>query len=190
MTYTLTPYITAQNFYVNALTKQGIKLLALALCLLATACTPQFDWRSSKLSSHGDRYTITFPGKSVSAEKNVTLAGKSYPLMLSAVQVDSAQFALGSVPASNANEAQMIANALAEAFSNNLKMTGTQTKRSPVTLARSSGAFDISYPIGERYAQARFIWTEHAAYELLVVGKGQDLTLETVETFIRSMQFE
>ena len=110
--------------------------------------------------------------------------------MLSAVQVDSAQFAFGSVPASNAKEAQTIANALAEAFSNNLKMTGTQTKRSPVTLARSSGAFDISYPIGERYAQARFIWTEHAAYELLVVGKAQDLTLETAETFIRSMQFE
>jgi hypothetical protein len=162
----------------------------LSFSLFSSACTPHFDWRSSKLNSHGDQYTITFPGKSLNAEKLVTLAGHPYPLMLSAVQVDSAQFALGSIPASNAAQAKMIANALADAFSFNLQLT-TPPQRSTVLLAKNSEGFDITYPvIDERYAQARFMWTEHAAYELLVIGKTKDVTIEVADTFIRSMQFE
>lgn len=156
-----------------------------------TGCTPNFDWRTTRSSSHGDQYVITFPGKSLSAEKSVDLTGQALPLKLSAVQVDSAQFALGSVPATNADQARFVAQALASAFSTNLKLNADQTKTNPVVLKKSSGAFDVSYPvIGERYAKARFIWTEHAAYELLVIGKTKDVTEEVADTFIRSMQFE
>jgi hypothetical protein len=164
--------------------------IMLFLSISVAACTPNFDWRTSRLSSHGDQYVITFPGKSLSAEKTVTLAGHSYPLLLSAVQVDSAQFALGSVPARDAVQAQYAAEALAMAFAANLKADANQTKRTTVKLAKSSGAFDVMYPLGERYAQARFIWTDHAAYELLTIGKTRDLTAEVADMFIRSMQFE
>ncbi len=157
---------------------------------LLIACSPNFDWRSSKRSSHGDTYVITFPGKAVSVEKTVIMAGEPHRLMLSAVQVDSAQFALGSVPAKSEAQAKAIAQALAESFTSNLKITPALSNRSNVVLARSKGAFDVAYPAADRYAQARFIWTEHAAYELLVVGKAQDITPEIADTFIRSMQFE
>jgi hypothetical protein len=165
----------------------GVMLLASVFLL---ACSPQFDWRSSKLSSHGDRYTLTFPGKPLSAERKVNLAGASFSLMLTAVQVDSAQFALGSVPAASPAQAQVLAQALAQAFEANLKLSSAQTKMTTVALARSSGAFDVAYPVGERYATGRFIWTQNAAYELLAVGSAKDLSAETAETFIRSMQFE
>jgi hypothetical protein len=153
-------------------------------------CSPTFDWRSSRITSYGDQYVLTFPGKALSAQKSVILAGETRTLTLSAVQVDSAQFALGSVQSSSAAQAQAIAIALADAFTSNLKISNAQTSRSAVSVARSSGAFDVKYPAGERFAQARFIWTEHAAYELLAVGKAQDLSAEVADTFIRSMQFE
>jgi hypothetical protein len=165
--------------------------LLLGLSILITACTPNLDWRTTRSNNLGDPYVITFPGKSLSAEKPVNLAGKNRTLVLSAVQVDSAQFALGSVPASDANQAKLIATALADAFSANLALNSIQTQSNPVLLKKSIGAFDVTYPVmGERYAKARFIWTEHAAYELLVIGQRQDVTEESADTFIRSMQFE
>jgi hypothetical protein len=165
--------------------------ILLCVSILTVACTPSFDWRTTRSSNHGDQYVITFPGKSLSAEKSVNLAGQPLPLMLSAVQVDSAQFALGIVPVSNTNQAQAIAAALADAFAANLKLNPAQTKTTAVLLKKSTGGFDVVYPvIGERYAKARFIWTEHAVYELLVIGKTEDLTEEIADTFIRSMQFE
>jgi hypothetical protein len=165
-------------------------LLAVCLSVFTVACTPTFDWRSTRLSSYGDRYVLTFPGKTVSAQKSIALAGEQRALTLTAVQIDGAQFAFGSVPASSAAQAQTIAEELAQAFTNNLKVNPAQTKRSPVALPRSQGGFEVSYPSGERFAQARFIWTEHAAYELLVVDSAKVVSTETAETFIRSMQFE
>ncbi len=162
-------------------------VLGLALC----ACTPTLDWRTTPLSSHGDRYTLTFPGKALSAQKNVLLAGESHTLTLHAVQADTAQFALGHIRAKDAAHAQAIAQALAQAFAANMGVEPVELKRTPVNVLKSAGAFDVTYPTqANRYAQARFIWTATAAYELLSVGKPQDLSAENADTFIRSMTFE
>ncbi len=152
-----------------------------------TACSPAFDWRSQSYSNHGDRYTVVFPGKALSAKKTVLLNAESLPLTLNGVQVQSAQFVLGTVPARNAAHAQALAQALAQAFAGNLKVQGTV---GPLTLSKTLGAFDVRYPTNERYAQARFIWTDQAAYELLVLGLTADLPPEEADTFIRSIKFD
>jgi hypothetical protein len=171
----------------NALRWSAVMVLLLS-CL---ACTPEFDWRSSRISHQGDQFTLTFPGKALSAQKTVVLAGQSEVLQLSAVQIGRVQFALGSVPAKSAAHAQVLASALAMGFAANLQLNEEQTKRTAVTLARSSGAFDVTYPATrERTAQARFVWTQHAAYELLVIGPANELPPEVADTFIRSMKFE
>jgi hypothetical protein len=152
------------------------------------ACTPTLDWRTIALSSHGQRYSVTFPGKALSAQKTVLLANEPHSLTLHAVQSDSAQFALGHLAAKDAEQAQALANALAHAFANNM---GGEFKRVTVTVPKTMGAFDVSYPsTASRYAQARFLWTASAAYELLALGKPQDLNSETADTFIRSLRFE
>jgi hypothetical protein len=163
----------------------------MALLLSCLACTPEFDWRSSRISHQGDQFTLTFPGKALSAQKTVVLAGQSHVLQLSAVQIGRVQFALGSLPAKDATQAQQLALALAKGFAANLQLNEDQTKRNNVKLTNSSGAFDVTYPATrERTAQARFIWTPQAAYELLVIGPANELPPEVAETFIRSMKFE
>ncbi len=167
--------------------KLRANLLATAV-VYASACTPTLDWRTTPLSSHGDRYTVTFPGKALSAQKSVTLSGAAHTLTLHAVQANTAQFALGNVPAKDAAQAQDLARALAQAFASNM---GGELKQTPVVLAKTMGAFDVTYPAqANRYAQARFIWTATGAYELLSVGQPSDLTSETADTFLRSIRFE
>jgi hypothetical protein len=172
----------------NQLPKKLRTALLAAAAVCTIACTPTLDWRTTPLSSHGDRYTVTFPGKALSAQKSVTLSGAAHTLTLHAVQADTAQFALGNVPAKDAAQAQDLARALAQAFASNM---GGELKQTPVAVAKALGAFDVSYPTqANRYAQARFVWTATAAYELLTVGKPSDLTPETADTFIRSIRFE
>jgi hypothetical protein len=162
--------------------------ILLAFAVLASACTPTLDWRTTTLQSHGSRYTVTFPGKALSAQKTVTLVGAAHTLTLHAVQAETAQFALGDVAAKDAVQAQALAKALAQAFAANI---GGELKQTPVTVAKTLGAFDVTYPAqSNRYAQARFVWTHTAAYELLAIGKPADLTPETADTFIRSIRFE
>lgn len=164
---------------------QSVLLIIVSMLL---ACTPTLDWRSSALNSHGDRYTLTFPGKHLSAQKTVTLNGASQVLTLHAVQAGDAQFALGHVAAADASQAQVLAQALAAAFAANL---GVEVKRTVVSVGKTVGAFDVFYPATpKRYAQARFIWTPTAAYELIAVGSPSDLTPESADTFIRSLRFE
>jgi phenylpyruvate tautomerase PptA (4-oxalocrotonate tautomerase family) len=170
----------------------------MGLCL--SACTPRFDWRSSAIKLHGERIAITFPGKSLSASKTVTLNGQPQPLTLHAVQVDSAQFALGGVPATDAAQAQQLARALAAAFASNLNAAPNVTV---IQLSNTAGAFDVKYrfqatdtstqqtrPAPQRYAQARYFWTPRGAYELLAVGNADELNPETADTFIRSATVE
>jgi hypothetical protein len=164
-----------------------IRLILIFIFCSLTACSPRFDWRSSRHANHGDTYHLTFPGKALVAQKTVLLNRESHVLTLNGVQVDSAQFVLGSVPAQNAAQAQALAQALATAFETNLASKGGQT---PLILNKTLGAFDALYPSTGRYAQARFMWTATAAYELLVVGKASDIPPETADTFIRSMKFE
>ena len=162
--------------------------LVLISLIFINACTPTLDWRTTNLTSHGERYGLTFPGKALSAQKSVVLLEAPRDLTLHAVQADTAQFALGHLAAKDATEAQALANALAQAFANNM---GGELKRVTVNVAKTIGAFDVSYPgTSNRYAQARFLWTASAAYELLALGKPQDLSAETADTFIRSLRFE
>jgi hypothetical protein len=167
----------------------GLLLLA---AVLACACTPTFDWRTQRFNAHGDQFSVTFPGKALSAQKNVLLNQETSLLTLYGVQAASAQFVLGQVPARNAAHAQALAQGLAQAFSSNLGAAGVQQT---VSLAKTQGAFELRYALPQRQAHARFIWTANAAYELLVIGPAGDLasaevTPDIVETFTRSLQFE
>jgi hypothetical protein len=162
-------------------------LILFVAMLFNGACTPTFDWRTQRYNTHGDQYSITLPGKALAAQKTVLLNTEPTLLSLNGVQVDGAQFVLGHVPARDTAHAQALAQALAQAFSQNLGTAGAQQT---IVLAKTNGAFDVRFPTRSRFAQARFIWTSHAAYELLVVGTSADLTPEVADNFTRSIQFE
>jgi hypothetical protein len=186
--FKLIPIVTQTSQYKakhRLLLIRSLFFLCLLLCLYA--CSPTFDWRSTRFNTHGDAYTLTFPGKALTAQRTVTLNKESHLLTLNGVQVDSVQFVLGHVPAKNPAIAKELATALAQAFDQNLALKGTAVA---LKLAPTIEGFDVNYPKGQRFAQARFFWTEHAAYEILVVGNTQDLPPEVADTFIRSIKFE
>jgi hypothetical protein len=155
--------------------------------LISCACSPTYDWRTQRYNTHGDQYSLTFPGKALTAQKTVTLNSEQTLLTLNGVQVDRTQFVLGHVPARDTAHAQALAQALSQAFAQNLGTAGAQQT---IALAKTSGAFDVRFPTGTRFAQARFIWTARAAYELLVIAPSADLPLEVADNFTRSIQFE
>ncbi len=187
---------------VSSLMRPVLHCVTGLLVTLLVACTPTLDWRTNTINSQAARITVLFPGKISQAQKTVTFplpdATASLPgltarplthiLTLHAAQADSAQFALGTIATQDAQQAQHIASALALAFASHM---GGELKRVPVTVPLALGAFDVTYPASaNRYAQARFIWRQHAAYELLTVGHPNDLNPETAAMFIDSLRFE
>ncbi len=191
-------YTSVMLYFTNfRLSSRLILTLCRSLTFLSlTACSPQFDWRTSHASTHHDTYRLEYPGKPLAAQRIVVLAGHSVQLTLQGVQTEGAQFAFGHVPANSPEQAKLFAQALAESFVANLNKNASQT--TPVTFKPTKvnlamGAIDYQIEANSkntRYAHARFIWTKNAAYELLTVGEASALPPEAAEQFIRSMQFE
>lgn len=181
-------------------------LISFITAMALAACSPPFDWRSSKSQSYGDTYVLEYPGKPLAAKRNVVLSGNTVELTLQGAQTQGAQFALGHAPATDARHAQLLAQALAESFASNVlknsasraptsslaanALTATHPVFTPVQIPNTLGAFDFNVNHAGRLAQARFIWTAHGAYELLAVGDAQALPTEVAEQFIRSIRFE
>ena len=193
--------MTRTNAFYKCVPKQVGQFFCLLIAgmmatLGLTACTPAFDWRSQKASTHGDNYRLEYPGKPLSAQRTVILAEQSVTLTLSGVQAQEAQFALGHVPAKDALQAKIFAQALAQSFISNLhKQSNANPTPSPpalktIALANALGAFELQTTVGGTFAVARFVWTSHAAYELLAVGEAGKLPIEVAEQFVRSFQFE
>ncbi len=167
------------------------RIILVCLCLLQSSCSPVFNWRTTPFLTHGDRYNILFPGIPVNAQKTLKIAGQQGILTLIAVQKDTAQWALGHIPAANESVARVIAESLSDSFSSKISSSASRkTLKIPNTL----GAFEVSYaPFfikNKPYiAIARFIWTKNAAYQVLAIGQADDLPLDIANMFISSMQF-
>ena len=165
-----------------------LALFAFLLSVQLIACTPSHDWRVLRLAPQNQALTLEFPAKPQFAQRSQQLAGQAVAFQLSATQVGAAQYALGSAPATDAANAQALAQAMAAGFANNLKLAPAVPKA--VVLTQALGAIDVDYSSAQRSARARFIWTAGAAYQLIVLGPVADAPSETAEQFIRSLRFE
>jgi hypothetical protein len=179
----------------NRLKKASIFLLS---TILLISCSPTFDWRTIRFDNKY-AHTATFPGKPSTAIKSVSLLGENHDLTLVGVQISSAQWVVGKISANNAVKAQQLAEQLASDFSQKMLVKHQQKPlKTMLNIKNTLGAFDINYSRKSDnisvenatvYARARVIWTASAAYELLVIGEPDDLTIDIADTFIRSVKF-
>ena len=165
------------------------KSLLFALCASSLlACSPTYDWRTVRLTPQDQGLSVEFPAKPSYAQKQITLNGQSLTMTQTASMVNTTQFALASVPAPNEAAALALANVMAQGFANNLQAALASTK--PVSVLQTSGAFEQSYRTATFTAQARFIWTAGAAYQVIAIAPLADLNADAAEQFIRSIRFE
>ena len=158
------------------------------LSLSVLACSPTYDWRTIRLAPQDQGLSLDFPSKPSMAQKAQTLNAQSITMTQSASLVNTSQFALASVPAPNEAAAKALAMAMAQGFAINLQTTPAAPKT--IALAQTAGAFEQRYQTAQFAAQARFIWTSGAAYQLIAIGPAADLNAEAADQFIRSIRFE
>lgn len=168
-----------------------LRIILVCLCVFQFGCSPVFNWRTTHFLTHGDRYNILFPGVPTNAKKPLKIAGQQGILTLTAVQKDTAQWALGHIPAANESVARVIAESLSDSFSSKV---GSPASRKTLKIPNTLGAFEVNYaPFFVKnkpyVATARFIWTKNAAYQVLAIGQAEDLPLDIAAMFVSSLQF-
>lgn len=167
------------------------RIILICLCVFQLACSPTFNWRTIHFSTHGDHYNILFPGVPLNAQKLLKIANQQGVLTLVAVQKDTAQWALGHIPAANESAARAIAESLSDSFSSKISSIAS---RKALKIPNTLGSFEVNYsPFvieNKPYiAIARFIWTKNAAYQVLAIGQTDDLPLDIATVFVSSLQF-
>ena len=175
--------------------------LSILLGIAISGCTPTFDWRITRLTPQSQALTVEFPAKPATLQRTIALGdAPAVTMTLTAARINNAQFALGSVPAANAAQAEKLAMAMAQGFANNLNAPSWAAK--PVVTPQATGAFAVTLALPKQAiapkaiavsttAVGRFVWTNNAVYQLLaIIPAGEAGGAEEAEQFIRSFKFE
>lgn len=162
----------------------------ISIILSLVACTPRFDWREMR---HPDfDYLALFPAKPVQATRNLTLAGKAYPLTLQAARVDDVLFAVGVIPAVPPAEQAAVLAALEQSALQNIQgqMMQRQVNAAGVITLHAMGKIkEPSQTITQAATlHARFGVIRGQVYEVLIVGPQDTLPKEAIETFLSGFQ--
>ena len=162
---------------------RGVFWISILLSLIA--CTPRFDWREMRHPDFG--YLALFPAKPVQATRNLTLAGKVYPLTLQAAQVDDALFAVGVIPAVPPADQAAVLATLEQSVLQNIQgqMIQREVNAAGVITLHATGKINTSQAAT---LHARFGVVRDQVYEVLFVGPLGELLNEASETFISGFE--
>lgn len=95
--------------------------MALLVILLATACSPGFDWR--EVQPAGSGLSLLFPCKPASLTRSVDLAGQSVDMTLHACRADGVTFAVGQADMRDPTRVEAALDGLQEAAARNIQGT-------------------------------------------------------------------
>jgi len=114
-----------------------IALPALAGVMLATACSPAYNWRTVTDGAEG--YAIDLPAKPIADERQVDIAGNALPMHVRAAHTEGAVFAIAVVdlPRDDAVLRQAVADGLRTALARNL---GASAVERPMQVPVAGGA--------------------------------------------------
>jgi hypothetical protein len=174
--------------------------LAVFMLLLA-ACSPHYNWR--EIRSDGAPYIIALPARPASFSRNIDLNGTRVNMTMTAAEVDSNTFAVGTAELPSAPQAQAALEAMKQALVRNIG--GTVREQKTLTIAQSSHAEDGHLAVIEitasgpgdaatggrpRVLFARFLAKGQRVFQLVATGPEQALRRDLADTFFSSFQLD
>jgi hypothetical protein len=160
---------------------------AVALCLLLVACSPKYNWRD--YASPDAPYRVMFPAKPSTFTRNIDLDGMPVKMTMTAAEVEGATFAVGAAEAPDAARAQAALEAMQVALVRNIGATVTSQKTAADAdrATRDVDASGTVHGVPMRLV-GHFEARGKRFYQVIVLGKAQDLPPEQVEQFLTSFK--
>jgi hypothetical protein len=159
-------------------------LLAAALTLCA--CSPDHNWREV----HGQQapFTVLLPAKPATHAQPVNLDGIRVTMNMTAAEVNGVMFAVGSAELPDPAQVQPALKAMKTAMVRNIG--GSTSRETPVAGMPAASDIEADGSRGGRPLRmvARFTFSGKTVYQAVIVGPAQEMSPETVDTFLRSFK--
>lgn len=171
--------------------------IAALACLSLAACSPTFNWRD--YSSQDAPFRVMFPDKPSSHTRNIDLNGLKVAMTMTAAQVNGSTFAVGTAEAPDAAQAEAALSAMKTALVKNIGAT-IQSEKAGASSAVSGSASSRSAAIDIRATGkqngvpmtlvAHFESRNKRFYQVIVVGKENELSKENIDMFMSSFKLQ
>lgn len=174
-----------------------IAVCAALACAALAACSPKFNWRD--YSSQDAPFRAMFPEKPATHTRTVDLDGMKVEMTMTAADVDGTMFAIGTAEAPDADKAEAALAAMKTALVRNIGATITSEKAGKASAqagatAVRGAAIDIEAAGMRNGTPMRLVGHFESRgkrfYQVVVMGKEQDLTKENVEQFMSSFKLQ
>lgn len=163
--------------------KTFLKLAAIVLVFLISACSPKFDWREVRGSMAP--FTVLLPAKPASFSREMELGGVKLQMHMTAADAEGVSFAVG---CARVDEAGKIPEVLAAMQSGMLKnIQGTAATPSPPgsDQMEASGKLQNGQPVK---LVGRFVAHGPWVYQVVAIGREKAMTPEVLDTFMTSFK--
>lgn len=161
------------------------------------ACSPKYNWRD--YSSQDAPFRVMFPDKPASHTRTIDLHGMKVEMTMTATDVDGVMFAVGTAETPDAASAEAALTSMKTAMVGNIRGTVTREKvgkasSSSGAASARSAAIDIeatgkNSPNPMRLV-GHFESRNKRIYQVIVLGKENDLSKENVEQFMSSFKLQ
>ncbi len=171
-------------------------IVAVAVCLFLSACSPKYDWREVRGSDAP--FVVVLPAKPAFFSRPINLDGVKVTMSMTAAEVDGTTFAVGVVELPDAAGASAALLAMKTALVQNIAGQ-IKAERVLASVATVSGAPDPTSieieAVGTRNGgkqalllKARFVARDKRVYQLLVAGKEKSDFRDVADTFLSSFK--
>lgn len=167
------------------------KFVAILAIGVSVGCSPQYNWRDYR--GVDAPYTVLFPGKPDSFTRTIDLDGVKIDMTMTATEIESNTFAVGSATVTDAAKAQAALAAMKTALVKNI--AGTIDSEKAVATANRSGMAS-SLDIRARGMRngipvllvAHFAARGQRIYQVIVVGNEKTAVGENIDMFLNSFK--
>lgn len=166
--------------------------LAAALGILAlSACSPKYDWR--EVRPNDAHFVVLMPAKPATLSRPVDLGGIPVTMTMTAAEVDGVNFAVGTAELPQASQAPAALNAMKTAMVKNINGSIKHEKPVAGTPANADASIELeasgtAADGHTRLLLARFAASGKRVYQAVVIGREQNISRESAETFLTSFK--
>jgi len=165
-------------------------LLAVALLLCLSACTPSFNWREVAINPPG--MSVLMPDKPAEMSRKLVLGEHSINMHMTGARVDERMFTVtvGQIDTGSGLSAQLALERMEQAMLRNIQ--GKVMKRESAQLAPEVALTQLKAQ-GQAQARPVLMWAwffEHKGHVVQAVAIGESADEEQAMTFLQSLRLK
>lgn len=167
----------------------------LCAAALLAGCNPTYNWRD--YHAKDAPYSVMFPDKPATHTRSINLDGLTVNMTMAAAQVEGTIFAVGSGEAPSAEQAEAALAAMQTALVRNIGATIEREQTIKTSAAAQAAparakAIEVIANGVQRGQAMRLVAhlesRDRRFYQVIVIGKAQDVRGENVEMFLASFK--